>query len=258
MNDNEKILLVDDELRVVQALQRALRSEFTIEIAGGPEIGLQVLARDGPFAVVVSDLRMPGMDGIQFLARVKAASPESIRVMLTGQAELNAAIAAVNEGNIFRFLTKPCPPATLGRVLEAALEQHRLITAERELLQNTLMGCVTVLTEILSVVYPAAFSRSFRIKHYAALVAKALECKTCGSLRRRRSCPKSDALRCPWARPTKSTPGRNCRKKKPACVPATRWPGQRFCRESRASKARRRLSPGSRGPTASMRRRRRT
>jgi response regulator RpfG family c-di-GMP phosphodiesterase len=174
MNDNEKILLVDDEVRVVQALQRALRSEFNIETAGGPESGLQVLTRDGPFAVVVSDLRMPVMDGIQFLARVKTASPDTIRVMLTGQAELNAAIAAVNEGNIFRFLTKPCPPATLGRVLEAALEQYRLVTAERELLQNTLMGCVTVLTEVLSVVYPAAFSRSFRIKHYAALVAKAL------------------------------------------------------------------------------------
>ena len=174
MNHNEKILLVDDELRVVQALQRALRSEFHIEIAGGSEAGLQVLARDGPFAVVVSDLRMPVMDGVQFLSRVKTVSPDSIRVMLTGQADMHAAIAAVNEGNIFRFLTKPCPPATLSKVLEASLEQYRLVTAERELLQNTLMGCVTVLTEILSVVYPAAFSRSFRIKHYAALVTKAV------------------------------------------------------------------------------------
>jgi response regulator RpfG family c-di-GMP phosphodiesterase len=174
MNDNEKILLVDDEIRVVQALQRSLRTEFNIEIAGGPGNGLEVLAHQGPFAVVVSDLRMPVMDGIQFLARVKTASPDSIRVMLTGQADLNATIAAVNEGNIFRFLMKPCPPATLSRVLEAAIEQHRLVTAERELLQNTLMGCVTVLTEILSVVYPAAFSRSLRIKHYAALAAKAL------------------------------------------------------------------------------------
>ena len=174
MNHNEKILLVDDELRVVQALQRALRSEFHIEIAGGSEAGLQVLARGGPFAVVVSDLRMPVMDGVQFLSRVKAVSPDSIRVMLTGQADLNAAIAAVNEGNIFRFLTKPCPPATMSKVLVASLEQYRLVTAERELLQNTLMGCVTVLTEILSVVYPAAFSRSFRIKHYAALVTKAV------------------------------------------------------------------------------------
>ena len=173
MNDNEKILLVDDELRVVQALQRALRSEFNIETAGGPETGLQALVNDGPFAAVVSDLRMPVMDGIQFLARVKETSPDSIRVMLTGQADLGAAVAAVNEGNIFRFLTKPCPPATLGRVLEAALEQYRLVTAERELLQNTLMGCVTVLTEIMSVVYPAVFSRSSRIKHYAALVTKA-------------------------------------------------------------------------------------
>jgi DNA-binding NtrC family response regulator len=123
MNHNEKILLVDDELRVVQALQRALRSEFHIEIAGGSEAGLQVLARDGPFAVVVSDLRMPVMDGVQFLSRVKAVSPDSIRVMLTGQADMHAAIAAVNEGNIFRFLTKPCPPAILSKVLEASLEQ---------------------------------------------------------------------------------------------------------------------------------------
>jgi len=121
----------------VQALQRALRSEFHIEIAGGSEAGLQVLTRDGPFAVVVSDLRMPVMDGVQFLSRVKAVSPDSIRVMLTGQADLNAAIAAVNEGNIFRFLTKPCPPATMSKVLEASLEQYRLVTAERELLQNT-------------------------------------------------------------------------------------------------------------------------
>src|ERR1039458_7392095 len=113
MNNNEKILLVDDEPRVIEALQRSLRTEFNLQIAEGPENGLRALAHNGPFAVVVSDLRMPGMNGVQFLARVRASSPETIRVMLTGQADMNDAIAAINEGNIFRFLTKPCPAATL-------------------------------------------------------------------------------------------------------------------------------------------------
>ena len=173
MNYPEKILLVDDELLVIEALQRALR-EFRIEIAEGAEKALAVIENSGPFAVVVSDLRMPEVDGIQFLTRVKAISPDTVRVMLTGQADLNAAIAAVNEGNIFRFLTKPCPAAQLGRTLEAAIEQYRLVTAERELLQRTLMGSVTVLTEILSVIYPAAFSRSARIRSYVSLISKNL------------------------------------------------------------------------------------
>ena len=175
MNENEKILLVDDEPLVVEGMKRALGHSFRIEIAGGPEDGLNGLEHRGPFAVVVSDLRMPVMNGIEFLAQVKARSPQTVRVMLTGHADLEAAIAAINEGNIFRFLTKPCAPELLRQALEYSLEQYRLVTAEQELLQRTLMGSVTVLTEILSVLYPAAFSRSSRIQHYVRLMANALE-----------------------------------------------------------------------------------
>ena len=83
-------------------------------------------------------------------------------------------MAAVNEGQVFRFLTKPCPVTVLARALEAALDQYRLITAERELLRRTLMGSITLLTEVLSAVDPAAFSCSFRIKRYVMLLAKAV------------------------------------------------------------------------------------
>jgi len=99
---------------------------------------------------------MPVMNGVQFLAYVGKCYPETVRIMLTGQADLNAAMAAVNEGHVFRFLSKPCPATILARTLAAALDQYRLITAERELLRHTLMGSITMLAEILSAVAPAA------------------------------------------------------------------------------------------------------
>src|SRR2546425_3295178 len=126
----EKILCVDDEPNVLEAYQRSLRKKFQIDTAVGGEQGLAEIERQGPYAVVISDLRMPGMDGVQFLAQVRDRSPDSIRVMLTGQADMNAAIGAVNEGRIFRFLTKPCPPDILSQTLQAGLEQYRLITVE--------------------------------------------------------------------------------------------------------------------------------
>jgi len=173
MKDDKKILLVDDEPLVLMALHRALSMEFHIEMAVGPDEAMQALENKGPFAVLVSDFKMPGMNGVQFLAHAGKCYPETVRIMLTGQADLNAAMAAVNEGQVFRFLTKPCPATILARTLEAALEQYRLITAEQELLRRTLMGSITLLTEVLSAVDPAAFSSSFRIKRYVMLLAKA-------------------------------------------------------------------------------------
>ena len=125
---------------------------------------------DGPFAVIVADRSMPGMDGIQLLAKVKACSPNTVRMMLTGNADMQTAIDAVNEGHIFRFLTKPCPPESLTASLQAAIEQYRLITAERELLEKTLRGSVKVLCEVLSVVKPTAFGRASRITRYVTAV----------------------------------------------------------------------------------------
>jgi FixJ family two-component response regulator len=170
----KRILFVDDDPRVLQAFERQFYKRFEIRTAIGPDLGLQTLANDGPFATVVSDLRMPGMNGIEFLTRVRQASPDTVRVMLTGDADLSAAMAAVNEGKIFQFLTKPCPSEMLTRTLESALEQHRLITAERELLENTLRGSIGVLSEILGLVNPQAFSRAQRIRRYVQHIVETL------------------------------------------------------------------------------------
>jgi response regulator RpfG family c-di-GMP phosphodiesterase len=170
----ERILLVDDERSLVDGIVRQFRKEFNMVPAGGAEEGLRLLESEGPFAVVVSDYRMPGMDGIQFLATVRERSPDSVRVMLTGQADFKASIDAVNEGRIFRFLTKPCPPDVLSKTFHAAIDQYRLITAERELLQRTLRGSIKVLTDILALASPAAFGRAMRLRERARRIAASL------------------------------------------------------------------------------------
>ena len=161
---NEKILCVDDDINILRAFRRLMQKEYMFEIANSGQAGLATIAEQGPFAVVVSDLKMPEMDGVQFLSTVREKSPDSIRVMLTGQADLETAIAAVNEGNIFRFLTKPCSPEILGKTLQAALEQYRLVTAERTLLRQTLVGSVQVVTNTLNLVNPVAFGQGSRLK----------------------------------------------------------------------------------------------
>jgi response regulator RpfG family c-di-GMP phosphodiesterase len=165
---SEKILFVDDEPAVLDGYRRLLFREFTIATAvgGGDGLALIAEARQDPYAVVVSDLRMPEMDGIQFLSRVRVISPETVRIALTGYADMQSAIHAVNDGAIFRFLTKPCEKEVLAKGLTAGLLQHRLLVAERELLEQTLSATVKVLTDVLSLVNPAAFSRGERIRLY--------------------------------------------------------------------------------------------
>jgi FixJ family two-component response regulator len=170
----EKILLVDDDLNILSGYQRSLHGEFQLETASGANEALHFIGHNGPYAVVVSDMRMPGMDGIQLLAKVKTLSPDTVRIMLTGNGEIETAIQAVNEGNIFRFLSKPCDKELMSRTLTAALVQYRLVTAEKELLERTLHGSIQVLIEVLSLVNPAAFGRAMRARRYIHHLAEVL------------------------------------------------------------------------------------
>lgn len=171
---HERILLVDDELAILQGYHRILHREFHIETSLGAADALAKIGA-GSYAVIVSDMRMPEMDGVQLLAKIKTIAPDTIRVILTGNADIETAINAVNEGNIFRFLTKPCGKETLAKTLTAGLVQYRLVTAEKELLEHTLRGSIQVLTEVLSLVNPAAFSRAVRIRKYVCHVVKKLD-----------------------------------------------------------------------------------
>jgi response regulator RpfG family c-di-GMP phosphodiesterase len=172
---SDRVLFVDDEPNVLEGIQRSLRKQVDLRTAASGAEGLRLLTEAGPFALVVSDMRMPIMNGAQFLAKVREQSPDTVRMILSGQADLQATIAAVNEGHIYRFLSKPCPAEQLLVSIEDGLKQHRLLTAEKVLLEQTLSGCVTMLIEILGMVSPAASSRASRLQRYTVGLAKALE-----------------------------------------------------------------------------------
>ena len=129
---SDKILFVDDEPEVLASLKALLRKQYSIDTASSPREALEIISSSEPYAIVVSDLRMPEMDGIRFLIEVRSLSPDTIRIMLTGHADVGAALAAVNEGHIFRFLEKPTNKRTLINTLDAGLQQYRLVEELKE------------------------------------------------------------------------------------------------------------------------------
>lgn len=174
---NTDILFVDDEKNILDSFRLNLRKKYRVDTALGPLEGLEKIKSSGPFAVIVSDLKMPDMDGIQFLSKVQELAPDTVRVMLTGHADLESAILAVNSGHVFRFLTKPAAPEDVIRTLDAAIHQHALIVGEKELLRGTLRGIIRVLTDLLGLISPEAFGRSERARRLAMGIAKELNIK---------------------------------------------------------------------------------
>jgi len=170
----DKILFVDDEVQILESMKRQLRRRYNVVTAESGREALEILKKEGPFSVVVSDMRMPVMDGIELLATIKEIYPDTVRMMLTGNADQETAIEAVNKGQIFRFLNKPCSVATLVTSLALAQRQYRLVTAEKELLNQTLKGSVKVLSELLSFASPAAFSSGLRIRSPVVRIAEAM------------------------------------------------------------------------------------
>ncbi|MGE0476113.1 MAG: response regulator [Nitrospirales bacterium] len=129
----EKLLLVDDEPNVLDALQRQLRHEYRIVTAPDAEQAITILRVMGPFAMIVSDCQMPGINGIQFLALARKMAPDTVRIMLTGNHDVHTAMQAVNNGEIYRFLTKPCATEALQKSIKEAIEHYRLKVANKGL-----------------------------------------------------------------------------------------------------------------------------
>lgn len=177
-----KILFVDDEQNILSALNRQFRKQYSVSTALSGERALQLIAEEGPFSVIVSDMQMPEMNGVQFLEAVQKLSPDSVRLMLTGNADQKTAIDAVNRGAVFSFHTKPCTLVAMEKALEKAVEQYRLITAERELLEGTLNGSVKLLMDMLSMVAPEVFSKTVALQEMAAEVSAAMALKNTWNL----------------------------------------------------------------------------
>src|SRR4051812_19415199 len=166
-----RILFVDDDPNILAGYQRSLRKRFSVATALNADLGLSLIESEGPFAVVVADMQMPGTNGVQFLRKAQEKAPETVRLMLTGNADQKTAMEAVNEGHVFSFLTKPCSPENLELALERALNQHRLVMAEKELLENTLNGAIKVLTDVLSMIDSKTFGMAERLREEVRAVA---------------------------------------------------------------------------------------
>lgn len=171
---SERVLMVDDDRNLLNSFQRQLRKRINLETATSGADGVQAIRYDGPFAVVVSDMQMPGMNGVEFLSEVRKLSPDTVRIMLTGNANMETAIDAVNDGAIFRFLNKPVQTEQLYSIIYDGMRQYRLVAAEKVLLNKTLKGAVDLLADVLSVVNPVAFSQSSRIKQHVHAMVKSL------------------------------------------------------------------------------------
>ncbi len=166
----ERILIVDDDHHVLSSLRRQLVGRFNLTTAQGGRQAIAEIqtAQDNrsPFAVVISDMQMPEMNGVETLKRIQAIAPETVRLMLTGNADQQTAIDAINEGNILRFYNKPCAIDVLSSGIKAAIDQYRLVVAERDLLEQTLAGSVKILIDVIAMNDPVISRLATRLRDY--------------------------------------------------------------------------------------------
>ncbi len=172
-----KILYVDDEKNVLSSFRKLFRDDYRIVTAEDPKEGLVALLQKGPFEVVVSDLIMPLMNGVSFFTRVKELSPETVRILVTGYADFDNAVLAVNQGHVFRFLSKPCPPDVLKKAIDDAVEQHEMILARQELhslkkVQALMNGIVEGFSAIVEARDPYTSGHQRRVAEIAVRIGK--------------------------------------------------------------------------------------
>lgn len=173
-----RVLMVDDEPNVLAGFRRALGRRYALTTAEGGMHALTILDSHDPFPVIVTDMRMPGMDGLAFLHEVHLRHPDAVCMMLTGNADQATAVRAINEGRIFRFLAKPCTPDVLDQALQAAHRQHELVVAERVLIRGTLSGSVRLLIEVLALSEPELARAAMSIRKTVSALTQELGLET--------------------------------------------------------------------------------
>jgi len=170
-----KILFVDDEDSILKGVKLNLGRTYDILTAPSGRDALKLIEeKKEPFQVIVSDFAMPGMNGADFLEKVRAQDKEVVTILLTGQANFDDLCEVVRRGEIFRLLGKPCPPEVLSKNLEQALRQYHLIRSEKDLLEKTLNGTISAMSTLLSAAMPLFHGRAERVKQLALETSREL------------------------------------------------------------------------------------
>ena len=129
MSERPRLLVVDDEEAILETMTFTFEDDYEVLTSTSAAEGLAMLDREGPVAVVLSDQRMPEMTGVEFLTEVFRRHPETVRIILTGFADMDAIIHAINDGHVYAYITKPWEPDQLRQVIRRATEHYEL---ERE------------------------------------------------------------------------------------------------------------------------------
>lgn len=159
------ILLVDDEQHILTSYSRGLRKSFNVISANSPQQALDLLSKHkSTIPVIVSDFNMPEMNGDAFLKKTLSLSPSSVRILLSGKAEISDVLTCVNECKIFRFLLKPFSLQDMTIALNDAIKQYDLQQAEKVLLGQTLIGTVQICVDFLTIHSPLVFSYVSKLK----------------------------------------------------------------------------------------------
>lgn len=169
-----RVLMVDDEPNVLAGYRRSIGRRYDLVTAIGAQEALEILEKWPPFSVIITDMRMPEINGLEFIKRARRIHPKTVYMMLTGNADQDTAISAINEGQIFRFLNKPCESETIVTAICAAKAQYDLIHAEAELLNKTLSGSVKLLVEAMMISDPVAAEAIRSVRENAARICDAV------------------------------------------------------------------------------------
>ena len=167
-----KILFVDGEVRTLMAAVRVLQDFFDVDTASCGEDALRAIRDRGPYAAVVTDLDVPGIDGVTFLQSVRTCSPSTSRLILTAHWDVESLLEAVNATNAFKLLHKPCPVDVMREALSEAVAQRESMRLDALLLENVVDSTVCVLMDVLALANPEASHRSKRISKLAVSLAE--------------------------------------------------------------------------------------
>ena len=174
MGNLSRVLLVDDEENLLTGLKRHLRGQFDVVTASSGQAALQIVSDQEAFSVVVSDMQMPEMDGVELLGEIKKVAPLTIRMMLTGNADQETAVKAINNGSIFHFFNKPCDADAFAHGINEGVTQYRLQTAEKELIETTLVGSIKQLTDVIALARPHVAQQVEMMRRWARKVAETM------------------------------------------------------------------------------------